>query len=102
LKKKITKIMGVGSVVAIVTTLLVAALPVSAGTLSWGSESIPSTTSKIIESGEIIDIAIAPDGTTIYATLTGDLLYKSTNAGKTWSALTSPCSGDFPGGSCPG
>jgi len=90
LKRKISRIMGVGLAVVIVTTLLAAALPVAAGTLSWSSETIPSDTGKVIEADTINDIAIAPDGTTIYAALTGNKLYKSTDAGKTWSALTSP------------
>ena len=93
MKKKISRIMGVGLAVVIVTSLLIAVLPVSAGTLSWGSETIPSTTSKVIEADTINDIAIGPDGTTIYAALTTNKLYKSTDAGKTWSALTSPAAG---------
>jgi len=90
MKKKISRIMGVGLAVVIVTSLLIAVLPVSAGTLSWGSETIPSTTNKVIETDTINDIAIAPDGTTIYAALTTDKLYQSTDAGATWSAVTSP------------
>ena len=93
MKKKFSKIMGVGLVVAIVTSLLIVALPVSAaGTLSWDDESLPSTSSKIIEADKITDMAIGPDGTTIYATFntTDGKLYKSTDTGATWSALTSP------------
>jgi hypothetical protein len=82
--------MGVGLVVAIVTSLLIAALPVSAGTLAWDDESLPSTSSKRIEADVINDMAIGPNGTTIYAALTTNKLYKSTDAGATWSALTAP------------
>ncbi len=93
MKKKFSRLMGVGLAVVIVTTMLVGVLPVSAGTLSWGSETIPSTTGKVIDANVINDIAIAPDGTTIYAALTNNKLYKSTDAGKTWSGLTSPVTG---------
>lgn len=90
MKKKFSRLMGVGLAVVIVTTMLVGVLPVSAGTLAWGTETIPSTTSKVIVTEAINDIAIGPDGTTIYAALSPNTLYKSTDAGKTWSGLTAP------------
>jgi len=92
LKKKISRIMGVGLAVVIVTSLLIAVLPVSAGTLSWSDESLPSTTSKVIEADVITDMAIGPDGSTIYTTFdtAEGKLYKSTDGGAAWSSLTSP------------
>jgi len=97
MKKKIYKIWSVGLVLVIAVTLLLAAAPVSAAPppLAWGSESTPSTTGAVIGPAgvDVLDIAVAADGTTIYvaAKATGDtnLVYKSTNGGETWSNLSS-------------
>jgi hypothetical protein len=78
--KTLNKIWGVSLVVAVIASLIVGALPVSAGTNSWGTETIPSTSSKVIVASddavtpalldtEIIDMAVASNGSTIYATL---------------------------------
>ena len=90
MKKKISKILSVGLALAVLASLLVVAAPASAGTLSWSKETIPSTTNKVMEAQLINDIAVSPDGQTIYAVLAGNLTYKSTDAGVTWSALTTP------------
>ncbi|HEY82297.1 MAG TPA: hypothetical protein G4O01_03290 [Dehalococcoidia bacterium] len=90
MKKKIHKIWGVGVVLVLVASLLFAAAPVSAGTLSWSSESIPSDTGKVLASGsDVSDLAVSADGQTIWATDTATPgLYKSTDGGATWSAKT--------------
>ena len=68
MKKKITKIWGVGLVIVLTASLLLMAAPVSAGTLSWGTETIPSDSGKVIQPGtDVFDLAVAGDGTTIYA-----------------------------------
>jgi len=97
MKSKITRLWGIGLAVVLLASMLVAAVPVSAGTLSFTEKvnaDIPSTTNKILQSGlDILDIAVSPDGETIY--VVGDMvvnagdhdaiLYKSTNGGDTWT-----------------
>lgn len=86
-----SKLWSVGLVVAIIATL-VTAIPTSASTLSWGTETIPSSTNNQLASGtDILDIAVASNGTTIYAVTgaTGSKAYKSTDGGVTWTGLTS-------------
>ena len=95
MKKKITKIWGVGLVVVLVASLLLSAAPVSAGTISWGAETIPTTSGKVLGPAnvDIRDMAVAADGTTIYAvpgsSITDNVTYKSTNGGETWTSITS-------------
>ncbi|MBU2536195.1 MAG: fibronectin type III domain-containing protein, partial [Chloroflexi bacterium] len=95
MKKKITKIWGIGLVVVLAASLLLSAVPVSAGTLSFGSETLPSTTNNILVTTaglDIVDLAVAGDGTTMYAATAGvdNKIYKSTDGGRTWSGLTAP------------
>ena len=88
MKKRFSKILGVGLTVALLASLMLVAAPVSAGTLSWGTETIPSTSDNILEPGSmIVDIAIAADGT-MWAAGGANLTYKSTDDGRTWSAKT--------------
>ena len=95
MKKKITRIWGIGFVVILAASLLLSAAPVSAGELSWGSETIVSTTgNRIGPAGvDVVDLAVGGDGTTMWA-VTGTTasigLYKSTDAGLTWSKKTNP------------
>jgi hypothetical protein len=93
MKKRVSRILGVAVALALVASLMVAAAPVSAGVLSLSTQSIPGTTGKIADAayGDIVDMAVASDGTTVYAVNgTGKGIYKSTDAGATWSALTAP------------
>jgi hypothetical protein len=93
MKKKISRILGVAVAVALVASMMVAAAPVSAGVLSLGTETIPSTTGKRVgpDYGNIVDLAVGHDGTTMYAVNgTGQTIYKSVDAGVTWAALTTP------------
>jgi len=92
MKKLIRKIWGVGLVVVLLTSLLVAALPVAAGNLTYSEEYGPGTawtTYQLASGTNIVDMAIANDGTTIYAVdgVTAGV-YKSTNAGVTWALIT--------------
>ena len=95
MKKRITKIWGIGLVVVLLTSLLVVALPASAGTLSFTEKTgadIPSTTGKkLITAGyDILDLAVAGDAETMYAVTdngTDGIFYKSTNGGSTWSTV---------------
>lgn len=68
MKKKFSRVLGVGLTVALLASLMLVAAPVSAGTLKWTSETIPSTTGKVLQPGiDILDLAVAGDEETIYA-----------------------------------
>jgi len=68
MKKKITKIWGVGLVLVLLVSLFGMAVPVSASTNAWGTETIPTTTNKVLLPGsDVLDIAVAGDGETVYA-----------------------------------
>jgi len=88
---KISKILGVGLSLVLLLSLTLMTAPVSAKTLAYGTETIPSGTGNAIAGGvTILDLAVAPNGTTMYAATgpSGARLYKSTNGGETWSAVT--------------
>lgn len=71
--------------------------PVSAATLSWSSETIPNATDKmVVANADVVDMAIAGNGTTIFAVDgTQQHIYKSTDTGVTWTALTNPTGVDI-------
>lgn len=84
-------------VLMLATSLLLSAAPASAATeLGWNEFKLPSsaTTSNVILNAdaltdEAVDFAIANDGTTVYAVDGANVwVYKSTDAGKTWSRKT--------------
>ena len=94
---KISKILGVGLTIAMLTSLLAVATPASAGTLSWGAElGLPSATTstavnQLAVASDVNDIAVSTDGGTIYAVSSGPTeksVLKSTNGGTSWSRLT--------------
>jgi len=91
MKTRIIKIWGVALALIVVVSMLIAAIPVSAGELSWGTYTTPSTSNNILAPAgtDIVDIAVSGDGNTVYAATgaTGTFLYKSTNGGKTWSSI---------------
>ncbi len=85
MKKKIHKIWGIGLVIVLAASLLLSAAPVSAGTLSWGSEDLPDE----LEPGtDVIDMAVSGDGSTIYVAVSDNQSYRSTNGGESWSTAT--------------
>jgi len=91
MKKKITKIWGVGLTLVLAATLLLSAAPASAGELDWGTYTpFPSTTGNVLvtDNNGVADIAVAEDGTMFLASTNSTFLYKSTNGGKTWSKLS--------------
>jgi len=100
---KISRILGVGLSLILLASLMVMAIPASAGTLSLSAETdYPKTDNVFLAPGnKILDIAVNAD--VIYAatansttqSLNAGALYKSTNAGKTWTSLES--STDWPG-----
>jgi hypothetical protein len=95
MKKKITKIWGVGLTLMLMATLLIGAAPASALTLGWGSETLVTTANNVLVTTaglDIVDFDVAGDGQTIYA-VTGAVdnkIYKSSDAGVSWTGLTAP------------
>jgi len=89
MKKKFSKILGVGLTVALLSSLILIAAPVSAGTLGWTAFSpVPSETNQVLEpSSNVTDFGMDADGDTIYAAGGSNLLYKSTDGGVTWSTI---------------
>ena len=87
---KISKILGVGLAIAMLTSLLAVATPASAGTLEWTTESLP-TSSTAYQTGlsrSLLDYAVASDnGSTIYGVAGTPDVYKSTNGGSSWTKL---------------
>ena len=92
MKKKITRIWGIGLVIVLAASLLLLAAPVSAGTLSWGSEDLPD---ELAPGTDIVDMAVSGDGAVIYvaavdSTLpppTSSTIYRSTNGGESWTSI---------------
>ena len=100
MKTKLSKILGVVLTIAVLTSLLVVAAPVSASTLSWGAEISMTSTStyeNTLKAGmNIVDIAA--NGDTVFAAtdVAATPLYKSTDGGVKWSGLEDTTS--FPAG----
>ncbi|MCJ7743441.1 MAG: hypothetical protein MUO99_02640, partial [Dehalococcoidales bacterium] len=93
MKSKISRILGVGLMVAMLASMLVVGTPVSAaGYNAWSAEITPiagDTYGNMLAAVDIVDLAVAPNGTTICAA-TGSYvgkLYKSLNSGATWTAV---------------
>ena len=107
MKKKIHKILGVGLALVMVLSLGVALMPVNQaqaaeGNMQWAAQPTPSDAYGVLATGasgtDIVDIAVASDGKTIYAAnstvnmnaaVTAPVypLYKSTNAGQSWTGI---------------
>ncbi|MBA7505299.1 hypothetical protein ES706_03965 [subsurface metagenome] len=91
MKKKFSRILAVGLTVALMASLILAAAPVSAGTLSWSDKTIPSEDDYVLWSCNITDLAVAEDGAAIYAAVSGvsdNVIYRSTDLGVSWSAIS--------------
>ena len=93
MKRKITKIWGIGLTLVLLVSLGLVAAPVSAGTMAWSPVGTPSPVVEQLQDDTDVNLlAVAPDGTTMFAYnnagVAGDgarYLYKSTNAGATWT-----------------
>ncbi len=92
-------IIGVVMTVMLLGSLMAVATPASALTLGWGNEDLPfdKTLVQVETVGDdIIDIAIADDGSVIYAaTGATNGLYRSTDTGKTWAQIDTDNNTDF-------
>jgi len=92
MKKKITRIWGVGLVVVLLVSMLAFAAPASAGTLEYSKIPTPAPVhNQIKANSDASFIKVASDGT-IFAVDTqpvgNDVVYKSTNGGFSWTAST--------------
>jgi hypothetical protein len=97
MKKRIYKILGVALTVALVGSLMVGAAPAAADdVLEWDKYTIPKEGKAgdyiLYDGSDVGPIAVTSDGETIYASelnTTDDYdLFKSTDGGHTWEALT--------------
>jgi len=87
MKKKITKIWGVGLILMMVVSLLLWTAPAMAGnTMEWDDESVPDSDDYVILDGsDIVGLAVSAGGLAIYAvTGTNSYFYVSTDKGVTW------------------
>jgi hypothetical protein len=101
MKKIISKFWGIAVIVVMLSSLFIAAAPVSAATpLTWNYDpSVPHYTAGsswgLYPGTDIVDFAVSPDGMTVYAALKmtdgsdNAILLKSTNGGAGWTDLTS-------------
>jgi hypothetical protein len=81
--------MGVGLTIVLAVSMLFGAAPVSAGTLSWGSESVPTTTGNLlVNAQDVSDLAVSTDGVMYLVSTSDTACYKSTNGGSSWSKLS--------------
>jgi len=88
MKRKFSKVLGVGLSFVLLVSLMAFAAPVSAGTLSFTTETIPGEPNDILIPGETI-ADLAASGDTAYAVVgTANKTYKTTNLGQTWKELS--------------
>jgi len=95
MKKKITRIWGIGLVIVLMSTLCM--IPVSpasaADPLTWTTEVIPGTTGYVLmdqtvtPDGDVTDIAIGEDGDVMYACGGANVTYRSTDMGVSWAQI---------------
>lgn len=95
------KILSLVTGILIVASLFSWPEPVSAGLASWSAETIPSRTDNILGPPgiDIRDFAVAGDTKTIYAvpgdSISDNVVFKSSDAGATWTALPVSIKADF-------
>jgi hypothetical protein len=92
MKKKLTKIWGIGMIVMLLSSLLiVGATPASAATLAYSNQAIPGAAFNQVAAGtDVALVRVAPNGD-MYAAdpanAAGGAIYKSIDGGRTWGAL---------------
>jgi len=91
-KKKFSKVLGVGLTLVLMVSLLLAAAPVSASTLLWSTEVIPTTLNNILVTTgglDVDDMAVAGDGYTIHVATGADdaMVYTSWDNGATFTYI---------------
>jgi len=87
--KKFVKILGVGLTIAILASLLIAVTPASAGNQTFSKDSkLGDIIGKIATGTDVVDIAVAANGSTAYAALSNSTVWKTTDGGSNWVQLT--------------
>jgi hypothetical protein len=85
---RISRILGIGLTIAVLASMFVVSAPVSAGNAAWSVEdpdNKPPTLSATSPNRDVVDIAVAGNGSTAYGVTTDGKVVKSTNGGATWS-----------------
>ncbi len=96
MKKRLIKIWGIGLTTILLVSMLLAAAPVSAGTLSFTEKvdaAVPSTTNEFLAEGSsLLDMAVSTDGEVIYvlADIGTDKIFKSVDGGVSWTEVALP------------
>ena len=101
MKKRILMVWAVFLVAVLLVSSFLPATPVAAGISSWSAEPIPGTEGNVLGPAgiDVRDLAAAADGATVYAA-PGDstspkVIYKSTDTGTSWQALSVPIQADL-------
>jgi hypothetical protein len=90
MKKKLTRMWGVGLVIVLMSTLcLIPASPAAAAAeLRWNTEVIPGAPGYVLNPGTTLtDMAVSADDDIIYAVGGTQVVYKSTNVGVMWTEI---------------
>ena len=88
MKKKFTKILGVGLTLSLLASFLMVAAPASAVPLSWTEVTVPSEVNNQLTAGQDVTDVTAV-GQTVYAAAgTANITYKSTNTGASFAELS--------------
>jgi hypothetical protein len=70
--------------VVLLVSMVLSVAPASAVTSGWEKETIPGDDGFVIAPGDIVDLAVAADGVTMYAATGTTVLYQTSNAGVSW------------------
>jgi hypothetical protein len=101
-KLKLSKILGVGLALVMVFSLMVGFLPAqkaqaAEGEMQWAAQPLPTNNFFVLDQGSnAADVAIGPDGSTIYAidsaaaANAAGCILKSINGGQSFGAITAP------------
>lgn len=84
MKKKISKIWGIGLILMMVVSLLMWTAPVAADTLEWDDEDPPEEFLNI----DITDMAVSAGGLAIYVVAGTSTMYASGDTGESWEEAT--------------
>lgn len=80
---KVSRILGIGLTIAVLASMFVVSAPVSAGNAVWSVED-PNNKPPTVAGIDVLDMAVAGNGSTAYAVASNAKVYKTTNGGATW------------------